>query len=349
MKKCVTILFVLVLAMSCSSTGGSEQVVQSFELQPERILEEELGSILYVVGPYLLAKQHQQVPDREVFHAYDLKTLKFLGGVGMRGGQAPNTFYGVVYGGQAYKENDDWVVWVNDPPRSRINALNITQSLKTGESVFKESIMYRQEHDLNNLLFVLEDQVMLGHQPGFQPGTNKSPFVIMSNGSLENFGEYPEIKNFPTGKKWQIQRNRINRVVLVAKPDLSKVATLMRNYNLLTIYSKDGKILYRHGPKSGQEEYSVEITSGGGLDFGDVKTFYSYAASTDDYIFALYQDQKKEKPKIRVFNWKAELVYELILPFKISSLSIDRENQILYAGSLNTEGLYRFSLNEFME
>lgn len=353
MIKSVIIFLVLVLAVSCSPSAGSDTVVQSFELQPERILEEELGLALYVVGPYILAMQHQKVPDGEIYHVYDLKTREFLGGVGLRGTQAPNAFYGTAYGGQYYQENGDWIMWVNDPPRHRLSALNITKSLREGQPIFERTIKHKSELDFMHVLFVQDDETLIGHQPGYYDGTNTAPINILKDGILTSHGEYPVFDEFPEGKKWEQYTDALNSVRLGLNPESSNLVSAMAEYDLLTIYSVAGDFMHEYRPEATFQTYKATITNEQTISFGEVRWYYMSVATTKTHIYALYlndlrpEDKRTKQPIIRVFNWKAELLYELKVPVSIWSISVDEENGFIYSGSYDEEALYRFDIKGF--
>ncbi|WP_305983225.1 hypothetical protein [Roseivirga thermotolerans] len=348
-----------IVAFSCSrspeNTDTEEPIVVKETLASEQFLEEELGLAPYIVGPYLLVKQDQKRADKVVFTVYNASDLEFLGVLGERGREGPNTFYGVSYWGQFVERNGDYLIWINDPPRYRMSLINITESLERGETVIERHLNHDPENDFMNALYVLDSLDLVAHQPGYHPNTNQAPLVMFKNGVIETYGEYPEVKNILDEQRWG-NGATFNRVALAMKPDQSRFAVAMDYYDRLDIFDRDGQFImsYRDPEKYALYNYSDIITPSKSVP-RQYRDYYYGTAATKDFLFTLYYDVSVEKwaefhpTTIRIFDWEGNLKAQLACPDKLWNLSVDEENGYLYGGSYQQETLFRYNIESVLK
>ncbi|TCK99522.1 hypothetical protein EV198_3350 [Roseivirga ehrenbergii] len=356
------ILMSLALLFGCSSkksegkdanNTNNETQVKNL-LVGDQILKDDLGLIVHVVGPYLLTKQGQDNNDKVVFKVYDLDDLSFLGNVGLRGRQGPNTFYGVNYSGQFYENDGDYIIWVNDPPKFRISAINITQSLKKKETVIERYIQHDPELDFMNALFVVDLVNLAGNQPGFHLGSNIKPLNIYKDGELSSYGDYPLVTNSDKFPEWNGGRN-FNSVRLIMKPDESRFAVGMLHYDRLDILDKEGELINSNRDVENYKTYDVNDIYYSDMAMKEgVKFYYVGAYATNDLLFTLYYDVKRVEYEgiyptiIRVFDWDGNLKHELNCPDHLWNISVDEENGYLYGGSYTQEKLMRYNIKGYL-
>ena len=355
---CLLLLITFSITISCSNYSSSSIVEEAIivdSLVSEQFLEEEVGLAPLIVGPYLLIMQDQNRPDKVVFTVYNSSNLEFLGNIGLRGRQGPDTFYGASYWGQYEERNGDYLIWVNDPPRFRVSLINITKSLQEGRTVIERRVTHKPEYDFMNALFVVDSVGLVGHQPGYQNGTNMAPLVMLRNGEFQLYGEYPKVNNILDEERWKKWAN-FNSVSLSMKPDQSRFAVAMDHYDRLDIFDRDGQFImsYRDPEKYALYNYSDIITPSKSVP-KQYKDYYYGTAATEDFLFTLYYDVSVEKwdefhpTTIRIFDWDGNLKAELFCPDKLWNLSVDEENGYLYGGSYQQETLFRYNIESVLK
>ncbi|WP_420385342.1 hypothetical protein [Roseivirga sp.] len=343
--------------------GCSGSPVNDVEVEPgiikeslvaEQFLEQEIGMAPYIVGPYLLIKQNQNRVDRVVFSVYNSKDLSYLGSLGERGREGPDTFYGASYWGQHIEREGEYLIWVNDPPRFRISLINITKSLQEGRTVIERRVTHKPEYDFMNALFVVDSVGLVGHQPGYQNGTNMAPLVMLRNGEFQLYGEYPEVTNVQNPEQWRNGAN-FNNINLSMRPDQSRFAVAMRHYDRLDIFNNVGNKVasYIDNDRYRLFDYG-EIYDSKMYFMGTLKNYYIDSWVTQEFIFTLYynatfdEDKEFHPSTIRVFDWDGNLRAELACPDHIWSISVDEEKGFLYAGSAEQEALFRYDIKSIL-
>lgn len=341
MKVLFISILLLIHGLGCK---GQISPSNNIILKSDIILEDELGLWVYSVGPYLLVKQDQKVKDGEVFHVYKEKNLEFLKGIGVRGKQSPHSFYGVTYAGQSSFENGQWNIWVNDPPRFRISKLNIDRNLLETEPVLEQTISHDPNLDLMSALYVMDDKTLIGRQPGYRFGTNKHPVVIVKNDEIREYGEYPEIEGKEDERFNLMHANIFNKSIMSINGNNSKIVLAHRHYDEIFVYSSDGTILETRVDE--EVQYKVRFGNDQKLDLSGLKDFYVDVIVNKDKIYALSNNggDGKSIQTIRVFNWSLELINEFRLDVPVSSVAISADGKRLYAGSYESQKLYRFRI-----
>jgi len=354
----IPLLFLSVLIFGCSNSPVNaeteELVIVKESLVSEQFLKEDIGLAPYVIGPYLLIKQDQNLPENVVFKVYNASDLGYLGDIGVRGREGPDTFYGANYWGQYVERDGDYLIWVNDPPRFRMSLINITKSHQEGKTVIERKVMHKPEYDFMNALFVVDSSGLVGHQPGYHDGTNMAPLVMLKNGEFQLYGEYPEVNNIMDEKRWD-NGATFNRVTLSMKPDQSRFAVAMDHYDRLDIFDSNGQLIssFRDPEKYALYNYSDIFTASAGIP-RQYRDYYTSAASTQDLLFIIYEDISVEEARefhpstIRVFDWDGNLKAELACPDQIWNISVDEEKGYLYAGSSQQEALFRYDIKSVL-
>lgn len=348
----VIVLVVLLLFFNgCHDSSDSYEsdtvVFETSDVLDEysRVLDGEFG-VFYggFAGDYLLFEQDNPELGGGLYHVYDASDLSFLGSVGKRG-RGPGEFYGALTSGQYYVSEGETIAWVNDAPQFKISAVNFTKSLEKGQIVIEEVIKHDPKHDFMNVLFVLEDSMLAGYQPGFHPSANEQPLHFLRDGVMRHYGSYPEVKNIDNLKKKFNMAPLIaivNRSKLVMKPSQDRFAVAMEYYDKLDVFDSEGNIVATVVPPGGYEEYNADdLWDSQGKGTGAEREYYQDLVATDSYIYGFMANDK-----VRVFDWDGDPVIELAFPFDVGRpYMVDEERGWLYANDMTNEGIVRFSLN----
>lgn len=348
------------LFLSCANEEKTEtqsfDPEQRFELKGEKVFENEFSWQIESAGEYLLFEQNTETKENDLYHVYRAANLEFLGSVGERG-QVPYGFIGAQYCGQYYVENGNTIFWVNDAPKRRISAINIEGSLDSDFAVIDRFIEHKPWHDFMNALYVLNEDGLAGHQPGFIKGSNQQPLYILKNKEskeLISAGKYPEVRNIKDFAQGERIAGNFNRLSMAMKPDMSRFVIAFKLYDRLDVFDDDGKLVtsVRHPEK--YEEYNAFNV----LDMSlkapivNVTTYYQKVVVTDDLIFALCLDRKKgveleDNPsvQIRVFDWFGKLKYLLNCPNDLVTIAVDMANKKLYGHDALTQSFLQFDIS----
>ncbi|GAB5524479.1 MAG: BF3164 family lipoprotein [Roseivirga sp.] len=333
-------------------------------LNGEQILENELSYIIETAGDYVLLEQDSKDTSQNVYHVYDAKDLSFLGAIGKRG-QGPGEFYGAQYADQHYKEGDDTFIWVNDAPQYRITSINVTESLRSGQTVYGRVIKHHPKYNFQNTLFVVGTSDLIGYQPGFLPNTNEYPLHVLKGGaslselrsgneSWTDMGEYPKVNGLdliPNGEKYSAIFRRAD---IAMKPDQTRFVVAMKYYDRLDIFKRNGDLVEsvrdpeRYKEYNAAEVYDPETM----VKVKDRFDYYQNVVGTDNYIYALYynrnmgelNDEMGEAVEIRVFDWDGEPMFLLKCPDNLLLISVDEKNGFIYGHVEDEQKFMRYSL-----
>ncbi len=372
----VCIFLLIVASVSCSEEKLAKEDVgigdfdfeKTVTLSGEQILENELSYLIETAGDYLLLEQDSKDTSQNVYNVYSAKDLTFLGAIGKRG-QGPGEFYGAQYAGQHFKEGDDVFIWVNDAPQYRITSINVTESLKSGQTVYGRVVKHHPKYNFQNALFVVGTSDLIGYQPGYIPNTNRYPLHVLKGGaslselrsgneSWTDVGEYPKVHGLdlvPNGEKYSAIFRRAD---IAMKPDQSRFVVAMKYYDRLDIFKRSGDIVEsvqhpeRYREYNAAEVYDPETM----VKVKDRYDYYQNVVATDEYIYALYYNRNMgelnaemgEGIEIRVFNWDGEPKFLLKCPDNLLIISVDEKNAFLYGHIEDEQKFMRYSLEKIL-
>ncbi|MFY0593691.1 BF3164 family lipoprotein [Roseivirga sp.] len=365
MKRYRLIYLILIVFACCACvtdvTHESDEF-ESFEItlniQGERVLNDELGWQINVVGSYLICEQEVTDNDNSVYHVFDSETLDFLGTAGLRG-QGPNEFTGAQYSGQFYNVGDQTVIWVNDAPKYAIRAINLHESISSGVTKIEKSLKHHPKHNLQNNLFVLGSSDLAGYQPGYVPGTNITPLNIVKRGVIEGFGEYPRVKNEGSVSGGGESFRNLRRIALRMKPDQQSFVVAMRYYDQLDLFDNDGSLTRSIKHSDNYSLYDANEILDANRRITGLRQYYKTLDVTDNYIYALYYNRKVERggiefiekrpSQIRVFDWDGNPKFLLECPDDLVSLSVDEERGWLYGHDISEERFMRYDISKMFK
>ena len=289
------LVFLTCVSFMCSC-GGTETssddnfvFEETIDLVGEEVFANELYWIVDVAGPYIFFEQNAN--QNELYHVYNAADMTFLGEVGKRG-QGPGEFYGAQYSGQSENRSGEISIWVNDAPRFRISSINITASLRLGETVINRSIRHHPRYNFQNALFVLGESKLVGHQPGFIPETNLNPLNILNDDVLRPIGDYPEISNIEEVSGGERRSKVFNKAAVAMKSDQSRFVVAMGYYDRLDIYDVQGMLVkslrdpMKYVSYNAHEIFDADTRLIHGIQF------YKTLTVTDNFIYAVYHDRK---------------------------------------------------------
>lgn len=361
---------VVLVCLGCSEPEKLEidafEFDQKFELAGQQVFSNEFHHIVEVAGDYLLLELDSKDTSSNVYNVYDAGTNDFLGSVGKRG-QGPGEFYGAQYAGQYYDEGGDTFIWVNDAPQYRITSINVTESLRSGKTIFGRVIKHHPKYNFQNALYVVEGD-LVGYQPGFIPNTNKYPLHILRGGaSVEikgggdgwvDVGDYPSMTGLDLIPNGESFITAFNRADIAMKPDQSRFVVAMKHYDRLDIFGKNGEVInsVRH-PERYREYNATEVYAPNTrFKLEDRFDYYQRVVTTDNYIYALYynrnmrefNDEMGEGVEIRVFDWDGEPKFLLKCPDNLLLIAVDEKNGFMYGHVEDEQKFMRYSLESIL-
>jgi hypothetical protein len=125
-----------------------------------------------------------------------------------------------------------------------------------------------------------------------------------------------------------------------------KLVLAMLLNDILHIYQPDFKT-YKE-IKTGKTMVKYVVTEGKPGTYSSSPTTFLNIASTDNYIYTLYNGEKRSPEndystakKIYKFDWEGNLISIYILPCKLTSIDIDPEQNVIYGINVNDSFLYK--------
>jgi hypothetical protein len=237
----------------------------------------------YVVG--LLWKQDY------FFDIFD--TEHNLVGKLCRLGNGPNEFLAPAYFGQYDEEG----IWILERERGLFVKIDISKSLAQGQTVIEKKIDLSQYPGLHpRNVFYITDELLFGTNDDSLCAT----FTLNPKTSEIKFN--PHVLDFPISPT----THSISQSMATLKPDRKKVATSFFRLPQIDMYSSKGERL--------KTVFYKEIVEPSMIDIYDGCYYYLNIFSTDDYIYALYEEpvgDERTENYIHVFDWNGNPIASL--------------------------------------
>ena len=251
-------------------------------------------------------------------------------------GRGPGEFLDCTFKGQYRKNKQNLELYFSDCNKGYFYALNLTQTLRQDSLniTLLSTIPYRSFPTFltgNNYLsraYFPEEQTIL---------------YLLHDSTGQTIRQYPLYKDVD----W-IRYNQIGSADEI-KPDLSKIAMGMLLFNQINIVDLKGNQHFSVTTSDKSTYLSTQY-----LDEHEPIVYYSDLTCTDQYIYALYVNQKisdwqriTHPTEIHVFDWKGKAVYKLKTQETLLSIDIDETDQKIY-GLATEEQIFTYDLPELL-
>lgn len=352
------LLLLLGLVTSCSNEpyfNGEIQIIENFEneieMSSQSILWEDIYDDYMLVCDTLALFTSAKYPDNWIY-VFNTKTGKHIGSLCPKG-VGPNDFQYCITFGQFLKKDGGVKLWVNDYI-SKSCLVNITQSIKENRTICDSVIVMpwiKSFQFPTTAMFFLEDGRILAKNQceklflksnEYEPRSYKMYLNDLNTVEAEyNHYNKPIVGDYTT-LTYATHYSSCDRI----KPDQSKIAMAMNRVGQLNIWDlKTGEIL----------GYRIKDSH----DFSDLKSspsllrfYYLNMCVNEDYIFAPYIDKLSvdngldayQSSCIHVYDWEGRALYKLNLREKVYCISLDDENDILYAKDMDNN-LYSYNIS----
>lgn len=175
-------------------------------------------------------------------------------------------------------------------------------------------------------------------------------YDLNNNKKLNGFGS---LESLPESMPLQVKKQLTFSDIRV-KPDDTKFAVAYHSFDLLEIYSSDGKLLVAiNGPINSSPQFEIGKGEHGPFTITGRESIFCFANiyTTNKYIYASFSGKSlfnKEGiaegelcEKLFVFDWEGNPIKYFNLNDKITTFCIDERNNWIYSYSYNTGQLVK--------
>jgi len=229
-------------------------------------------------------------------------------------------------------------------PGMEVKVVNVSESLRKGSTAIDAVL----EIDADQCCLLDNDknrqfQIQEVYDPrGLENIGDKVPqkYVLVENG-VEN-----EINVFPKRMRGADDRLMFAPYggAMFKHPDRNVVTQLMSGINYILFFDFEKSkhfAIHQKGTPSFEDEY---------VDLGRDEMFFTDAALSDDYLFALYWHEGNEwgtnnpdnRPEILAFDWKGNFLGGCRLAERIACIEYDAARDVIYGLSSSTETIYTY-------
>lgn len=333
----------LLMCTSCTSSSNffSDNIKQfdaSLKMQklsPDTIFQAEMGTIAFTVldGKFVYTTGGRDT----IFYVYNGD--QFLGAYGQRG-RGADEFLNSIDCGQKFKEGDTIGMWINDMMSQEMKLVDVLESARQNRTVI---IGKKRTCDLGLNSYVLNDSAVLIQQYAQYKNVN----LIYYN-SVNKQRRVNELYTPVNIDPFVLYLNAMQ-----IRPKGDKIATAMCHLDQINILSlKDSsRVAVTAGKPILNTVNAIKKNWQGRPDM----LYYNYLVATNDYIFALYMNQPREKfarelqpVAVHVLDWDGNLVMCIKVDEYLTRISVDDENQQLYGFSIIGEKVYRYNLKNIL-
>ncbi len=287
---------------------------------------------LYVVDTFFIA--FKPSGHNGFFEIYSTNTFKYLGQF-LAQGRGPNEFLNVSYDGNYFHSGKDLVLWISDLTLNKRCSFNLTQSLKTGETVCDTIFRIQYAWGYSNI----NDSIAAS----IKPQQSNLIFNLQNIHSKEILTEHKLYKTYIHCD----ENSYALGMELYKHPQQNLFVGNMSFFNQINFFSADMKDAF--SISYGQP---VNIFDNLQLTEEELTTYYFNLSSTEKYIYALYINQPwrqfpyfEKGVEIHVFDWSGKPVKKINIPESIVFFTVDEPNGYLY-GLKVPEEIYRYPLKK---
>ena len=301
------------------------------------------GQVLKIVffEEYMILEKTQGSPRFLLFRKADNEFIKSYGTIG----KGPNEFLGP--GQQVITSNGNLLAWIKDFYKNDLVLLDIN-----AEGAFPEEntrILKRLKFPKSipslRQCFVTKDSLLVA---GILEVKHYGRFVSYDLASKETrfFGELPDVKRNAQLKEM------LYSFVSDIRPDQSRYALAMHNFNRIEIYDSQGKTICIIGESFDRAKKirNKDILQNNLIDY------YTGIVATNQYIFALKIDgsaknfTKEKEVYVEVFDWDGNPVHRFILQEYAQGVAYDEDSKVLYSVNHWTHGnIYKYDISQFLK
>jgi len=350
--------FICLLAMGCASEEkGSTKLTfkHSIDLVGEEILKDAIGlSAIHTIDNYLITRKSGS---EYFFTVYSLDSLKELGQI-VRNGDGPNEFPTVAAFDYVSSKNNFSYLWAHDLNRPILSKININKSLEEGKTVVEDTASLPLEESFVTV-FKFSNEKIVGRSGNTVPDMGRLKIYNPKEKKISKMVPFfPKVEYSRTDDEFMVTKlNSIYVASLTFKPDGSRMASAMNNFNQVDIFDSNAELIL--SLKDNVEEYDKrrkEFLNNENLDFRHLKSYYSGVTSTNNFIFSIFRNQPNEDygeklipVTVRVFDWEGNPIAELNIPDYLFSIAIDEKNGYLIGFSYHQEKLMRYDIKEVLD
>ena len=316
-------------------------------------LEEAYAGRMYVHDSlaFFVSSQYSD----HCIYSYDIASESLLGKY-CEIGQGPDEVINISSTIQPRIINGELCYWLYSFNDRETRCWNVEKSLKEGKTCYDSIVSIRPNSDMFNFVYVFmlddykylakgSDPLLLEENkfiPEYRIIDTKKPkdsiesIKIYKRGIREEIDDINQTSFYLTSMD-RIRPNNNNKVAMVMY--------YLAQVNILNIETGKSKAVRLKGTPS------FNYLEG---DINDLITFYISATVTDDHIYALYSNLRREDESIEnkdhafdevhVFDWEGNLVRILKLDNEIDQITVDPVNNVLYGMAGRDERIFRFEL-----
>lgn len=290
---------------------------------------------IQIVGDTLLIMQDEPTSD-DPFHfkAYSIETLSYLGSFIPKGRGPGEMVSPNLVRGSSSRE----LLSIEDNTTSYI--VDVKEAIeKIGEGCIVSSEIPSSFLDWlplsqsSALSLTLDGKEFVFHYIDKSDSVNSKDFHLYKDLKGENYATY--LSSFP-----------------VEKGDSCNAAVVMIFFPQITFFNvREGKVT-AIAVNERYKRWSTIVNSSLGMD---TIQYYGEAASSPDYLFALYNGESlgeiargEAESTIQIFDWQGNYLYEIKTNDDIGDLAYDSKNKRLYCLESRTGGIIRYDMSEIL-
>ena len=311
----------------------------------------DIGGILLLKGQvssltffkeYMILEKIRDSPRFLLFRKADNEFIKSYGTIG----KGPNEFLGPEQ--QVITSNGRLLAWIKDFHKKDLVLLDINadSALPEENTRILKRLKFPKSIPSLRQSFVTKDSLLLAGI--LEVSRYGRRFVSYDLASKETrfFGELPDVKRNAQLKEM------LYSFVSDIRPDQSRYAIAMHNFNRIEIYDSQGKTICTIGESF---DRAKKIRNKDILQ-NNLTDYYTGIVATNQYIFALKIDgsaknftQEKEV-YVEVFDWDGNPVHRFILQEYAQGVAYDEDSKVLYSVNHWTHGnIYKYDISQLLK
>lgn len=352
-NKVILIILLIIGFFSCKISNvfeGEHKFIENFPLmlfpEAETLIVDMPGIVdLAIVDTILLALI---MTDPEILlQAYSLNNYKQKC-ILLKKGQGPDEFLQASIPKQFTEDSTGYKAWMIDYSLRILFLLNITKTIERQHTVVEKKYnlkglgftfdwVYANDSLFWGTNWTLDNLELFAYNPKKEKITNQTKlFTPIHNTSFYYISAYSH--------------------GVSVKPDLSKIVLNMLYLNQLHIISLNNieeRFSFSTSKNTGNFEQIIKITN---EDVGDLVAFYRDVRTTNQFIFASYNEYKRrdeddaKKTVIHVFDWDGNPIAWIELPHRTPYFAIDEKRGFLYGlvedSMIEKEIIYKYDIKD---
>jgi len=268
-------------------------------------------------------------------------------------GDGPNEFEEQVYYTKQFISDNDIKIWVYENNRNKYSLINLTKTIKLGETVVDEMIRIKPGNSYFDL-FHIDNETIIGNTDNLAVKMKRLKFFNPVTGVFtKTVALTPKLEN-PKKNDLDFTQQKYNPLfmnTLRYSPTRKKLVSAMISMDIIDIFNEKGDLVHSinnsEKPIKNVDDY---------INQNEERVYNTDVKLTDNFIYILYSGdlmsnlyEKSTPTKIKVYDWNYNLKFTINTNDSSNFIAVDETNGFIIGTSLTEEKVMQYDIKDILK